>query len=189
MEMRQVPSYLKGLAETRARADADAQRLQKLATEIAEELAEAQRTVDSCDVLIRKFDSRLNPELIEPIRAWKGRYGLRGALRNSIERQLREAYPAELTTSEIAWALQVEFKLDFVHRAEKAHWQHNTVSRTLKVIVERGQAVPLHDVSRGSSGEVGRWRWISDDALSLDHLRAQTVAAGRAVQQCDDDHA
>lgn len=186
--MKKVPSYLKGLAETRARADAEALRLQKLVAEVTERMTEAQKTRDSCDRLIRKFDERLNPNLIEPIQAWKGRYGPRGALRESIQRQLREAYPGELTTSEISWALQLEFKLDFELALEKKMWQKNTLLNGLKALVNKGQIVRLHDWSNGPTGEVGHWRWIPDDDLSLDHLRAQIVAAGREVQQCDDDH-
>lgn len=113
----------------------------------------------------RKFDERLDLKLIEPIRAWKGRYGTRGALRSSIEKQLQAAYPSELTTTEIFWELQIEFKLDFDTKEEKNHWQKNTVSRALKVLAEKGMAVRLHDVSNGPTSEVGRWRWISDDDL------------------------
>jgi len=76
--MRKTPSHLKGLAETRARSAGDVQRLQKLYEEVGKKLTEATAEVDACDRLIRKFDERLNPELIKPIRAWKGRYGNRG---------------------------------------------------------------------------------------------------------------
>ena len=186
--MQKTPSYLKGLAETRARADAEALRLRKVIAEVAERLAQAEKTRDSCDCLIRKFDARLDPSLIEPIQAWKGRYGARGALQNSIERQVREAYPGELTTSEIGWGLQIEFNIDFAHPNEKYHWQHNTVGRALNIFVKRGSIARLPNLPDEPTSAVGRWRWIPDDGLSLDHLREQTVAAGRAVQQCDDDH-
>jgi len=103
--MRVTPSYLKGLAETRARADGELKRHQKLLSEIerklkvakadveryqhmqvqvAQQLVVAQTDLDACDRLIRKCDARINPEEIEPISAWKGRYGKRGALKASI---------------------------------------------------------------------------------------------------------
>ena len=81
IKIRNTPSYLKGLAETRARVDADVQRLQKIHDEIAEKLAEATAERNSCDCLIRKYDERLDPNVIAPIQAWKGRYGPRGALK------------------------------------------------------------------------------------------------------------
>ena len=45
--MRKTPSYLKGLAETRARAFADVQRLRKLQVELAKNLADAEAEVCS----------------------------------------------------------------------------------------------------------------------------------------------
>jgi len=74
IQIRNPPSYLKGLAETRARADADVLRLQKIYGEIAEKLAEAAAERDSCDCLILKYDDRLDPNRIAPIQSWKGRY-------------------------------------------------------------------------------------------------------------------
>lgn len=74
-DVRKTHSHLKGLAETRARADGDMRRLQQLLDEIDPMLAEAVRiqTIhaqvtaklaaaraerDACDLLIRKFDDR-----------------------------------------------------------------------------------------------------------------------------------
>ena len=50
--MRKTPSYLKGLAETRARAAAEVIRYTALATEVQQRLAEAQAALNSCDLLI-----------------------------------------------------------------------------------------------------------------------------------------
>lgn len=59
IEIRRIQSYLKGLAEVRARVDADVQRLQKIHDEITAKLAAAMVERDSCDCLIRKYDQRL----------------------------------------------------------------------------------------------------------------------------------
>jgi hypothetical protein len=67
IKIRNTPSYLKGLSETRARVDADVRRLQKIHDEIAEKLAEATAERNSCDCLIRKYDARLDPNVIPPI--------------------------------------------------------------------------------------------------------------------------
>ena len=103
--MGKTPSYLKGLAETRARAAADVQRLKRLQNELARNLANAEAEVDSCDRLIRKFDSRLNPDLIEPLRAHKERYGKHGELGETIKRYLQQAAPSTVTTHEVGLAL------------------------------------------------------------------------------------
>lgn len=72
-EMRKTPSYLKGLAETRARVAGDVPRYQKIHDDVWQRLAEAKAELDACDRLIRKFDKRLVREQIEPIQAWQGR--------------------------------------------------------------------------------------------------------------------
>jgi hypothetical protein len=186
--MRKTPSYLKGLAETRARVAGDVIRYQKILVEVTRALADSQIELASCDRLIRKFDNRLNPELINPIHAWKGRYGKRGQLLTAIVRLLKEHAPSEMTTLELGWMLQVEFQLDFPSAQEKYKWQANSLRNALKKLVANDQVERLHDLSEGFTSEVGRWRWKSDDVLSLDHLRARAEAAGVSVQQADDDH-
>lgn len=124
--MRKTPSYLKGLAETRARAAAEVQYLQKLVGELSQDLATAQAELEACDRLIRKYDERLNPTLIEPIKAWKGRYGPRGKLKETIIRLLKERYPESMSTRELLIKLQVELHLDFITPAERMDWKRNS---------------------------------------------------------------
>jgi hypothetical protein len=57
--MRKTPSYLKGLAETRARAAADVIRYKQVIDQVMASLAKAQAELDACDTLIKKFDERL----------------------------------------------------------------------------------------------------------------------------------
>lgn len=187
-DMRKTPSYLKGLAETRARVDGDLQRYQKIYDEVGQKLAEARAELAACDRLIRKFDPRLNPERIEPIQAWKGRYGKRGQLKASIKEHLRAQAPLEVSTTELGWVIQLEFGLDFSTWQEKKRWTANSLRNALKDLLEEGLVERLHDVATMPTGEVGRWRWKSDDALSLDHLQAQAEAAGVSVRLCDDVH-
>lgn len=186
--MRKTPSYLKGLAETRARAAGDVERYQQILEEVGEKLAQAKAEVAACDRLICKFDGRLNPEMIQPIRAWKGRYGKRGQLAASIARLLEDEAPRDLTTTELIWTLQLDFQLDFPTATEKQTWRRNSLTPTLKALMAKGLVERLHDVTDGFSGEVGRWRWKSGDDLSLDHLRAQAAAAGVSTQHADDAH-
>ena len=81
-EMKKTPSYLKGLAETHARAAGEAIRCRRLHADICRELdiaerqaarlralvaanssrvAAAEAELAACDRLIRKFDERLDP--------------------------------------------------------------------------------------------------------------------------------
>lgn len=183
IQTRRTPTYLKCLAETRARADADAQRLQKIHAEVTEKLAEAEAERDSCDCLIRKFDHRLDPSLIAPIRAWKGRYGPRGALKRAMVKLLEKAWPETLTTMEIAWAVQIEFQIDFLTREESVEWLRNSVRGGLKSLVIAGVVERLHEVTNGLTNELGRWRFAPPAAPGLDALRAVAATAGVGVQQ------
>lgn len=129
--MRKTHSYLKGLAETRARAagslqrltseverklkvaKADVERYQKMEIELARNLEEARTDLKSCDWLIRKFDSRLDPEEIEPIVAWKGRYGKRGALKEAVSCILTDHAPVALSIPDLSKVIILEFQLTF----------------------------------------------------------------------------
>ena len=155
--MRKTPSYLKGLAETRARAAADVLCYQQLVAELQDKLSKAQNELTSCDTLIRKFDGRLDPNLITPINHWKGRYGKRGALRKAVIRLLQEQAPDELTTTAIGWAMQEEFRLVFVTVNERRDWLADSLRNCLKKLVNEGFVEPCHD--RTNIGVVGRWRW------------------------------
>lgn len=64
--VRKIPSYRKGLAETRARADGDLIRLAKRQAELDTLAADALATREACDKLIKNFDVRFNPGLISP---------------------------------------------------------------------------------------------------------------------------
>lgn len=197
--MRKTPSHLKGLAETRARADGDMHRFQRLLDEIDPKLAEAVRiqTIhaqvtakltaaraerDACDLLIRKFDSRLDPEQIAPIRAFKGRYGERGQLRATIVDVLRQTSPAEISTSELCIVLIAELKLDFLTVAERAKWAHNSLGRGLKHLVDSGIVERLHDPSIRDCS-VGRWRLKERGPGGLEALGAAAEASGVGVSQ------
>lgn len=154
--MRKTPSYLKGLAETRARAAADVLRYKQLINEIMGSLAKAQAELEACDTLIKKFDERLDPALIEPVLHWKGRYGKRGALREAVLVLLQERAPAAVPTPEICWAMQLKFRIGFSHWKERDNWRRNSVLSCLKKLVKEGLAEACHDPR--TSGKAGSWR-------------------------------
>lgn len=182
-QMRKTPSYLKGLAETRARADADVQRLQKIHDEVAEKLAEAQAERDSCDRLIRKYDERLDPNLIAPIRAQKGRYGEHGQLTRIIVSRLETAWPDSVSTQELAWAIQMECQLDFMTKVARYEWVRNSVRRKLNILVSLGAVERLHEVAKGAAQEHGQWRWKPQAGVSLDELLAAAKSNGVGAKQ------
>lgn len=154
--MRKTPSYLKGLAETRARAARDVQCYQQLVDELQTRLAQAQAELAACDTLIKKFDDRLDPGMIQPVNGWKGRYGKRGALKEAVLKVLQAHAPAEVTTTVIGLAVQAEFRLVFYLPVEREAWIANSVRNCLKKLVKEGLVEACHDQS--NTGFVGSWR-------------------------------
>ena len=154
--MRKTPSYLKGLAETRARAARDVQCYQQLVDEPQTRLAQAQAELAACDTLIRKFDDRLDPDLIDPVNHWQGRYGKRGALKAAVLKVLQAHAPEEVTTTMIGLAVQAEFRLVFYLPVEREAWLANSVRNCLKKLVKEGLVEACHDQS--NTGFVGSWR-------------------------------
>ncbi len=95
-------------------------------------MTEAKADLESCDRLIRKFDSRLDPGQIEPIQAWKGRYGKRGGLKEMIFQVLKDYVPVAMTTAELSLVLVDEFQLEFATERGMKAWVHNSVGNALK---------------------------------------------------------
>lgn len=154
--MRKTPSYLKGLAETRARAAADILRYQQVIEQVTASLTKAQAELEACDRLIKKFDERLEPALIEPVLHWKGRYGKRGALREAILALLQEQAPAAVTTTEIGWQMQLKFDISFNHWTERKRWMTNSIGNCLKKLAKDG--LVESGPARGRTGSAGTWR-------------------------------
>lgn len=181
--MQRTPSYLKGLAETRARAAGDVERLTQLHSEITRLLENAKAEVASCDLLIRKFDGKLDPTKIPAIRAWKGRYGKRGALREAVLRVVEAAWPESVATTELVAKMQAEFKLDFATAWERERWCNYSFRNLLRRCVEDG-VLEKHEPIRSPSGRtVNRWRWVSQTVTELGALREVAQATGVGVQQ------
>jgi hypothetical protein len=198
IDMRKTPSYLKGLAETRARADGEVGRLQRLLDELGPKLAEAQRIQglhkeisawqaeavtkrDACDTLIRSYDDRLDPVQIAPIRATKARYGKRGTLKKTISQVLQKVAPAEVTTTELCLTLMAELQIDFLTKIERKRWISNSLGSTLKDLLEEGLVERLHDPADHGCG-AGRWRW-KVAGCELAALSAAATEAGMGVSQ------
>jgi hypothetical protein len=184
--MKKVPSYLKGLAETRARVSADVARYQGILDEVTASLAEAQAQMDACDRLIKKFDVRLDPCLIQPIRAWKGRYGDRGALKATVDQYLESVAPQVVTTTEICWEVQNRLKLDFPSVSERRRWVDNSLRSRLKTLVTEGLVERLLPGTLGL-GRFGGWRWKQEGAQTLGGLAAMAAAAGVGVRVAEDE--
>lgn len=194
-----VDSYLKGLAETRARADADHQNaLEAVASRTAHldqvttayeskskalrrsirharaQADQAQRAREACDQLIRKLERGFDPTLIKPVDGWQGRYGKRGALGRAVQAIVEAAYPREISTTRVGEILQQQLGLAFSSPPERANWFRYVVRARLKYLCQLGYIERLHPAKH--DGKIGRWRAIPADAPS--DLAALASAAG-----------
>jgi hypothetical protein len=186
-DMKKTPSYLKGLAETRARAAGEVQRYEKIAADVDDLLRKARDALAACDLLIVRFDARLSPEDIEPIRPPKFYGGKRGQLRNTVIEILKREEPETVTTSQIGLEIQIRFLLTFETPAERTAWQCNSIGRLLRKMFKQGMLDRLHD-PEALTQDGARWCWKSGAATSSDHLRNLVEAQGGKVNQYDAGH-
>ncbi|MFO1414912.1 MAG: hypothetical protein U1F10_13580 [Burkholderiales bacterium] len=160
--MKKTSSYLKGLAERRARLAAEILRLERLQVDIDGSLQAARKKLESCDLLIRDFDDRLDPKVIQPIRATAGRYGPRGALRNAAMAAARAASPQPISAIEIAHYVRAVLNLEFPTPAERTRWFKNSLRPALQKLGEDGVLVRLPD-GDDQYDRSGIWQWPKAD--------------------------
>jgi hypothetical protein len=186
-DMKKTPSYLKGLAETRARAAGEVTRYEKIAADVDDLLRKARDALAACDLLIVRFDARLSPEDIEPIRPPKFYGGKRGQLRKTVTEILKREASGTVTTSQIGAEIQIRFLLTFETPAERTAWQCNSIGRLLRKLFKEGLIDRLHD-PEALTEDGARWRWKQCAASSPDHLRELVEAQGGSVCQYDAAH-
>lgn len=161
-----VPSYLKGLVETRARTDAYVLRLETVIREVEERLAKAKVERDACDTLITSYNPNLDPNSIEPIRAWRGKYGKRGEKAQVIREFVQATYPAAVSTAEVAWHLTLRFDMDFPTPESRAAWRKTSVRNPLRQMAERGEIERLELVDLNEVA-TSTWRWVPGSKVCI----------------------
>jgi hypothetical protein len=155
---KKVRSYLKGLAENRARSAGDVLRLEAMAAQVTQALVEARLDLESCDRLIRKYDPRLRPERIEPIREWRHHKGKRGELRQLLLEIIQREAPAPLTLIVICCEIEMRWELTFLTDLDRISWRRDSVARALRSLVVKKKIAALHTMKGGHSiSEVARW--------------------------------
>lgn len=199
--MQKLSPLMKGLVETRARADAGLQNalksvahrtkyLNQLTTTFERKAAQLNRSINNanhianealrirqaCDQFISKLKDGIDPSCIEPIDGWQGRYGPRGALGNAVQQVVEAAYPREITTEEVAASIHQSYSLTFETPAERKEWKRVSILGRLGYLCRTGRIERLHD-PKSNSGQTGTWRWIPTDQPFAD-LQALATQAG-----------
>jgi hypothetical protein len=180
VEVKRTPPYLKALAEGRARAAGEVNRSQLVVERATGLLETAQASLAKIDDEIRRVESRLNPDDIEPNRG-RRRYR-RGQLKSAVVEILKSRAPGAVTTSEMVHEIQARFHIEFLTWRDRREWRNNSIGGRLRRLCTEDLVERLHS---SSNGEVGRWRWKSGAVPSSDHLKEQLEAAGGAFQQYD----
>ena len=188
--MKNTPSALKWLAEKRARIAGQLlsceQVNENLEIEVAhlrERLkaaegflatAQARRSrlsgeLESLDCVVKVYDDRLDPTLIEPINGWAGKYGKRGALRKFLRDTLEGSSPEYLSTHDLEIRTVNNFALTFVSAAERRSWYMGPLRSTLKLMAQQGIIERSPDKLKAGTG-VGKWRWTQPEEKTLADL-------------------
>ena len=198
--MQKLSPLMKGLLETRARADAEHQNALKAANlrinhlnritlayqreqaRIQQYISQAQEKAEAalaarlaCDQLILKLQQGIDLSRIEPINAWQGRYGQRGALGQAVQAVVEAAYPLEVTTTQIAASIQHQFKLSFPTPKERKSWVRTSIAGRLKYLRRLGHIERLHDPAV-TDGKSGRWRAVPSNPMDSDLIALASQA-------------
>lgn len=177
--MQKLSPVMKGLVETRARADGQCSQLARLIESLTADLQRARAERDACDLLIAKINRHIRPNQIEPINAHQGRYGPHGSLRGTIITLIRSEYPNSITTTELVALLAIALQRNFATPDQRKAWIRCSVGPALRELVDDGVICRLHDPAV-NTGRAGVWRWLppKQPAGSLVQLAA---AAGLAT--------
>ena len=185
---KKIRSYLKGLAENRARAAGDIIRFERIAAEVNEKLTNARLDVESCDRLIKKYDARLKPERIGPIRVWPHHKGKRGELKNLLIEIIEREAPSEVSLVELCNEVEIRWELTFLTEIERTCWRRDAIGRALRRLSQAGRIAAVHSRRGGSPNEaVGRWRATSGSVLLTDHSTVLALAMDESAPSFDDD--
>ena len=169
--MKNTPSALKWLAEKRGRLAHDLSQTRQIAADVNARVASLEVDLAAVDRAITIFDANIDPERIEAVNA-HGRYGKRGALKESILGVLEAHAGVSVEGTSVAedagWVATVNIEmlvclqlgLTFETPAVRKRWYDNSFAKQLRLFVEQGLVERLHD-PRDASVEMGRWRWLS----------------------------
>ncbi len=176
------------LGDLRARTAGKIIHFERIAADIASNIAEARRDLEAIDRIIRLFDDRIDPAAIRPIAAVKKiPRGSRGGLTLAIKAVLETAGTEGLLVREIAWALQLKYGLIFETPEESERFFRNSLKRRCHEMVQMGmlKAVPEEHPGTIGSQMLNRYWLASLAPSSLDSLVARAEAQGMAVREVD----
>lgn len=180
IEMKRTPTTLKWLAEQRARKAGEVlvhqqicQRLETDVTQLRAELIEAElklraaeqkkdvvkTELSALDKVVGIFDVAIDPNAIQPINGWAGRYGKRGAFTQFLLSTIQAEYPEVITTKVLELRAIEHFLLSFSDKEQHRDWYAGTFRGSLKKLRMNG-AIEQGPMTTHFRGQLATWRWI-----------------------------
>jgi len=167
--MRNTQSALKWLAEKRARVAHDLDQTSRMAEQLTLRADGLRLDLAALDRSLCLYHDILDPASIAPVKAWKGKYGARGDLRQAIEAVLKENAPEWVSTDNIEVLVCARLDISFETTSRRKRWYDNTFARQLRRLVDEELVERYHDATL-SGNEFGRWRWRAQALPSLADL-------------------
>lgn len=143
-------------------------------SKIVDRQAQKAISVAAIDTTIRLIHSAIDPSAGGCVKAWKSKYGNRGALKNYLLQILKEALPGSTITTQVINLVILRFKLTIVSPADRRRLKQ-TVGRQFHQFRDEGLIEGLHDPVESPTGI---WRWRSPPSLAdLAALQVQAQVA------------
>ncbi|MBV8037345.1 hypothetical protein [Roseateles sp.] len=167
--MPKTPTTLKWLAEKRARLAGDIQHCERLAEDIAQRLLKLQHQLAALDETIRLYDAAIDPTHIQPVEAWRNRYGTFGGFRQALIDIVEAASPDWVASKTIELGVLARLGINFQTSDHRRRWRMNSLGPALRRLLKVGTLERLHDPAV-KSGKHGYWRLKQAPSQSLADL-------------------
>jgi hypothetical protein len=192
--VKKIPTELKQLAERRARV-VGALSASVLSEQYADQIEILKLQLKNMEALFlasSKKKERLLEELahidkqfleaypavntgsIEPIAAWKGKYGKRGALRQFVLETLKSYAPAFVPTTKLSELAIIEFSLVFENSVARKKWNDNSFRGALKSLSMDGLVEQSEEPLSAKHKGLSHWRLKQESRPTLAALSRQS---------------
>lgn len=175
--MKHTPAALKWLAEKRARIAHQLDQARRIASEHAKRIESLELDLESLDRSIRLYDSNIDPSVIEPVNGWKGRYGKRGGLQETVLELLQERSPHWVPTEAIEVRVSSKFNISLPTSQARKRWYKNSLLGVLRRLRD-DELVEHTSDPEGRGSDARRWRLVDRANGTLADLMRSAAAAG-----------
>lgn len=169
-----TPPEVKWLANELSVLAGEMEKIDDQVAMLREKRAKLQAARDALGRVAELMELPALPDLVPTVRPFFP-LGKRGATRNFLRNELREAYPGSLDTMTLASKAAERFGLRFVTLVEFQRFRNRQVLKTLQKLADLGEVEGLHE-RRPGVNIVGVWR-LSVDRPTVAELRTMSSGA------------